>query len=84
MGCNGGFDQNRPSYIVNNMLSWVKGKHTLKFGGEYRNEQVNNEDYGSESGTFNFSRANTGLLGVNSGNSVASFIWVPSAARIWP
>jgi len=74
MGCNGGFNQDRPSYIVNNMLSWVKGKHTLKFGGEYRNQQVNNEDYGSESGTFNFSRANTGLSGVNSGNSVASFL----------
>ena len=74
MGCNGGFNQDRPSYIVNNMLSWVTGKHTLKFGAEYRNQQVNNEEYGSESGTFNFSRENTGLLDVNSGNSVASFL----------
>ena len=74
MGCNGGFNQDRPSYIVNNLLSWVKGKHTLKFGGEYRNQQVNNETYGGESGTFNFSRANTGLLGVNSGSAVASFL----------
>jgi len=74
MGCNAGLNQDRPSFITNNLLSWVKNKHILKFGAEYRNQQVNNENYGGESGTFNFSRANTGILGVNSGNAVASFL----------
>jgi Carboxypeptidase regulatory-like domain len=74
MGCNGGFNQDRPSFIGNDLLSWVKGKHTLKFGAEYRNQQVNNEDFGNESGTFSFSRLSTGLPGIISGNSVASFL----------
>jgi hypothetical protein len=74
MGCNGGFNQDRPSFIGNDLLSWVKGKHTLKFGVEYRNQQVNNEDFGNESGTFSFSRLSTGLPGINSGNSIASFL----------
>ena len=74
MGCNAGINQDRPSLIANSLLSWVKSKHILKFGVEYRNQQVNNENYGGESGTFNFSRANTGLLGVNSGSAVASFL----------
>jgi hypothetical protein len=74
MGCNAGLNQDRPSFIVNNLLSWVRKKHILKFGAEYRNQQVNNENYGSESGTFNFSRSSTGLLGINSGSAVASFL----------
>ncbi len=28
MGCNAGINQDRPSLIANNLLSWVKGKHT--------------------------------------------------------
>jgi hypothetical protein len=74
MGCNGGFNQDRPSFIGNDLLSWVKGKHTLKFGVEYRNQQVNNQEYGSQSGNFNFSNLNTGLTNVTSGSSVASFL----------
>jgi Carboxypeptidase regulatory-like domain/TonB dependent receptor len=73
-GANSGFLENRPAFIGNDLLSWVKGKHTLKFGVEYRNQQVNHIDYGNESGTFNFSRLSTGLPNINSGNAIASFI----------
>ncbi|MEW5978586.1 MAG: TonB-dependent receptor [Acidobacteriota bacterium] len=74
MGCNSFFSQTRPAFIGNTLLSWVKGRHTFKFGAEYRNQQVNTSEFGNESGTFNFSHLNTGLLGVNSGSSVASFL----------
>jgi hypothetical protein len=74
MGCNGFTSQTRPAYIGNALLSWVRGRHTLKFGAEYRNQQVNTTSGGNESGAFSFNRLNTGLLGVNSGNSVASFL----------
>ncbi len=74
MGCNSEFSQTRPAYIANALLSWVRGRHTFRFGGEYRNQQVNTTEYGNESGSFSFNRLNTGLLGVNSGNSVASFL----------
>jgi hypothetical protein len=74
MGCNGNFAQDRPAWIANNLLSWVRSSHIFKFGVEWRNQQVNNEELDNESGTFNFSRPNTGLLGLNSGNAVASFL----------
>ena len=74
MGCNSESSQTRPAYIGNALLSWVNGRHTLKFGAEYRNQQVNTTQYGNEPGSFSFNRLNTGLLGVNSGNSVASFL----------
>ncbi len=64
----------RPAYIFNDLLTWVKGKHTLKFGGEYRNLGENNRGIGGQSGTFNFSRGATSLLGINSGSSVASWL----------
>ena len=27
----------RPTYVYNDMLTWVKGRHTIKGGFEYRN-----------------------------------------------
>jgi hypothetical protein len=60
--------------VANNLRTWVKGKHTFKFGGEYRNLAYPNREVSNASGTFNFSRLNTGLLGVTSGNAIASFL----------
>ena len=74
MGCNAEFAQDRPAWIANDLLSWVRGAHIFKFGVEWRNQQVNNTALNNESGTFSFSHLNTGLLGLNSGNSVASFL----------
>ncbi|MBO0726454.1 MAG: TonB-dependent receptor, partial [Blastocatellia bacterium] len=63
-----------PAVTGNDLLTWVKGKHTLKFGVEYRN-MVNNVPYVTgEAGEFRFSRLNTGLLDVNSGSPIASFL----------
>ncbi|PYV10901.1 MAG: hypothetical protein DMG23_06045 [Acidobacteria bacterium] len=64
----------RPSKIINDLLTWVKGKHTLKFGGEFRSLGENNRDASNGSGTFNFTDASTAVKGVQSGNGFASFL----------
>ncbi len=70
----GNFSQTRPAYVFNDLLTWVKGKHTFKAGGEYRDLGENGYGNNNASGTFNFARLSTGLLGINSGNPIASLI----------
>jgi hypothetical protein len=73
-GCNGDGETTRPAYVFNDRLSWVRGKHTLGFGMEYRallDKEISNS---GESGGFYFSDLNTGLRGVRSGNALASFL----------
>jgi hypothetical protein len=62
------------STTFNDLLTWVHGTHTLKFGGEYRRNSVNECGAGDPEGTVSFARGETGLLGINSGNPVASFL----------
>jgi hypothetical protein len=64
----------RQTYVFQDLLSWVKGKHTLKIGFEHRNLGENLRDGRYEGGTFTFGRGTTGLLGTNSGNPIASFL----------
>lgn len=66
--------ESRPTNILNDVLSWSRGSHTFKFGGEARTLQNNLRNDNNGSGTFGFSDLNTGLLGINSGSSVASFL----------
>jgi hypothetical protein len=64
----------RPSHIANDLVTWVRGAHTIKIGGEYRHlAQVFNTN-GNESGTFSFDRGATGLSEIPSGNPIASFL----------
>jgi hypothetical protein len=56
-------------------VSWVKGKHTLKFGAETQAHRDNYRNYGSGGGSFGFSQLETALPGVStSGNAFASFL----------
>lgn len=75
-GGNGDFLTTRPTWIVNDMATWVKGKHTIEFGGEYRNLAYPTQTTQNGSGTFGFSDLNTGLLDypTPTGNSYASFL----------
>jgi hypothetical protein len=73
-GGNAGFWARRPAWIGNDMVTWIKGSHMIKVGFEYRNLQYPNRNWANSSGTFNFTTANTGILGVNSGNAYASFL----------
>jgi Carboxypeptidase regulatory-like domain len=78
LGCNAGIPvgniTTRPTYIVNDLFTWIKSSHTIKAGFEYRNIGGNIHSNGNEAGTFGFGRGATGLLGTNSGNPIASFL----------
>jgi hypothetical protein len=63
----------RPTYIANELLSWVLGSHTLRFGGEYRHLAQVFRTNGNQSGSVNFTSLSTGLPGVSSGDPFASF-----------
>ncbi len=65
--------------ILNDTLSWVKGRHSFSFGGEGRFYQYNNLAYDNTTGSYNFSRgetavANDPVLKSEGGNSFASFL----------
>ena len=78
MGSNAGVNigniTTRPTFIINDMVTWTLNRHTLKFGMEYRKVMGNIHANGNQAGTFNFARGATGLIGVNSGSPVASFL----------
>lgn len=65
------------TYLMANTISWVKGKHNLKFGVDFRKLQ-NNLLQGASSGSFTFSRNGTafpsGALRGVTGNPFASFL----------
>jgi Carboxypeptidase regulatory-like domain/TonB dependent receptor-like, beta-barrel len=49
-----GFPQGRTdtTYVLADTLSWAKGRHSLKFGGEYR--RFHNINFGNNGGTFTY------------------------------
>ena len=63
------------TYGVQDTLSWVKGRHTLKFGAEYRVYRLNYIRQ-PDAGNFTFSSNQTGLPGLTqyTGNPFASFL----------
>ena len=73
-GINTGNVTTRPTFILNDAVTWTKGAHTMKFGMEWRKIMGNIHNGGNQAGTFGFAPGTTGLLGVNSGNSIASFL----------
>ena len=73
-GCNTPGTTATPTYVVNDLMTWVHGKHTLKAGGEVRWLEFNDSNVQNNSGTFAFARTETGLTGLNSGNAIASFL----------
>jgi len=68
----------RPDFTANDLVTWVRGKHTVKMGGEYRwlteNNRGNYNGFCSTSGQFSFSSGETGLQGIVSGSPIASFL----------
>ena len=74
MGCNDDRRKTRPLYDVNDFATWVRGRHTFRYGGEFRTLAINQITRANRSGSFSFAPISTGLIGLNSGNSVASFL----------
>ena len=63
------------TYGYSDTLSWVRGRHTLKFGAEWRVYKLNYIRQ-PDAGTFGFSSNETGLPGLTqyTGNPFASFL----------
>jgi hypothetical protein len=62
-------------YQIQDAMSWFRGKHAIKVGGEVRYGVFNDDTDTSSSGNFSFVPQITGLPGVaNTGNAFASFL----------
>ena len=74
------YRQEKPS--VAEALTWIRGKHTYKFGGEFRLDTFSNRNLTAGIGAYNFAGAQTGLpatqgmnlQGGSVGYSYASFL----------
>jgi hypothetical protein len=64
----------RPTYIGNDLVTVIKGKHSISFGGEFRYLTSHQTTASNEAGTFSFGTSQTGLFGIPSGNEAASFL----------
>jgi TonB dependent receptor len=68
-------------------FSKIAGRHTFKFGGEYRYQQINERNVCAPNGSFNFDGSETGvdfadyLLGAPSGYTQCSMQFLDSRAR---
>ncbi len=63
-----------PAYLLNDVIYLTKGKHTLTFGGDFRHSGNSPTFINNQAGQFSFAPTETGLLGLNSGSSIASFL----------
>lgn len=63
------------SWIINDDLTWVNGKHSFHFGYQYMKYYYDERNFNG-SGNFNFSPRSTGMPGFlsDTGSSVASFM----------
>jgi hypothetical protein len=62
-------------YQLNDSVSWIKGKHNFKFGGEVRMLQFNVRRLTRSSGEFDFDAAQTSSSTGAGGDSVASALF---------
>jgi len=64
----------RPSHVANELISWVHGAHTIRFGGEFRHLQQVFRSNNGQSGYVGFAQGSTQQPGIDSGNAFASFL----------
>ncbi|HUS07801.1 MAG TPA: carboxypeptidase-like regulatory domain-containing protein, partial [Bryobacteraceae bacterium] len=75
------------SFQAINQVSWIKGQHTVKMGGEYRPQQYNDYIYPSF-GSYSFTNRFSGysysdfLLGLPQSTS-RTYVRPPQSARFW-
>ena len=64
------------SYVYQDTFSYLRGKHSLKFGGEFRRYRYNTYEPGPLSGSFGFTDRETSLPGftTTTGHPFASYI----------
>ena len=69
-----GVDDNH-SAEIKDTLTWIKGRHTLKFGMDYQKGADNSISPGRNAGYFQFTNTETGVPSVpTSGSGFASFL----------
>lgn len=75
-GGGGNNGQNNTTYHVNSHLSWLKGNHEIKVGGDFRRMRTFAFDAAGSNGLFNFENFQTADLASlgNTGHSFASFL----------
>ncbi len=63
-------------FEVADTYTFIKGRHTVNVGADFRKDQFTNESLGAESGSFGFSQLQTAVTAndVKSGDSFASFL----------
>ena len=66
------------AWQISDSVSWIRGKHSFKFGGEARWLQTNGADFVLSQGRFNFNSLETALLTpagrTTTGDAFASFL----------
>ena len=75
------------TFIYRDVLSWSRGSHFIKAGGEVRFDQSNDRSYSNTSGSYAFNALGTGLPGnAATGDGFASFLLgqVQSASLNYP
>jgi hypothetical protein len=73
------------SYNQSASVTWIRGAHAFKFGGQLRIQQLNDVQIDNSSGSFTFNSAFTGTdpLRSSGGTDVASFLLgVPASGNI--
>ncbi len=75
------------NWNVSGALTWMRGAHAFKFGGQFRLQQLNDVQVDNSSGSFSFNPSFTSMNPFQSsstaGNSVASFLLgVPASANL--
>jgi len=69
------FDQTADSYQLNQSLTWTRGTHTLRFGGDLRRYAAGGQlTTGAVNGTFGFAAAQTSRGTATTGHSAASLL----------
>jgi Carboxypeptidase regulatory-like domain len=63
-----------PAIVGQDLVTLVAGKHTFKFGFEYRNQRNSYTSGQNQSGYLYFDGASTSLHDINSGSPIASFL----------
>ncbi|WP_263351396.1 carboxypeptidase-like regulatory domain-containing protein [Acidicapsa acidisoli] len=73
-GASGNSRTERPTWALNDVVTYVRGKHTFTFGYEWRNAGGNIRNATNQGGTFGFSQSTTGIAGTNSGDDMLAFM----------
>jgi hypothetical protein len=79
-GVSGNSLTKRPTWALNDVVTYVRGRHTYTFGYEWRNAGGNIHNATNQGGTFGFSQSTTGIAGTNSGNDMLAFMLGASAS----